>query len=197
MSRGFGKDRKFETRPIMRVDLALEVVAPLRGEIRRSRVRELLYQLRDLGLQFGVVSYDTWGSVESIQTLQGECFMAENLSVNKDPSPYEMLKEAIYDGRLLCYEMPMLAMELATIRRDDKTGKIDYSPNGKQDVSHSIAGAVFQAERAWAGGASSQWAIVTTVSSQPRSGFADDSEKLWWKVMRNIPLTEEEINRIK
>jgi hypothetical protein len=32
----------------------------------------------------------------------------------------------VYDGRLLCYEMPVLAMELATIRRDDKTGKIDH-----------------------------------------------------------------------
>jgi hypothetical protein len=197
VSRGFGKDRKYESRPIMRVDLALEVVAPLRGEIRISSVRELLYQLRDLGLQFGVVSYDTWGSVESIQTLQGEGFMAENLSVDKDPSAYEMLKEAIYDGRLLCYEMPVLAMELATICRDDKTGKIDHPPNGKKDVSDSIAGAVFQAEKAWAGGASSQWASVTTVAPQPRSGFADDNEKLWWKVMHNIPLTEDEINRIK
>jgi hypothetical protein len=126
ISRGFGSEKKYETRPIIRVDLALQVIAPPGGEIRISSIREILYQLRDVGMQFGKVSYDTWGSVESIQTLQGEGFSAESLSVDTDPAPYEATKEAIYDGRLLCYEMPVLAMELATIRRDDKTGKIDH-----------------------------------------------------------------------
>jgi hypothetical protein len=49
MSRGFGREKKFETKPVIRVDLALEVLAPPRGEIRTSSIRELLYQLRDLG----------------------------------------------------------------------------------------------------------------------------------------------------
>jgi hypothetical protein len=103
-------------------------------------------------MQFGKVSYDTWGSVESIQTLQGEGFSAESLSVDTDPAPYEATKEVIYDGRLLCYEMPVLAMELATIRRDDKTGKTDHPIDGHKDVSDGVAGAVWHAEQAFVGG---------------------------------------------
>jgi phage terminase large subunit-like protein len=198
VSRGFGKDRKYESRPIMRVDLALEVVAPLRGEIRISSVRELFYRLRDMGMMFGMISYDTWGSAESIQTLQGEGFSAEDLSVDRDASPYETLKEAIYDGRLICYDMPVLAMELATVHRDDSTGKIDHLPNGKKDVSDAIAGAVWQAEKGWSNGAGSrQWARVTGTASEFKFGGSDDNEILWDKVNRGIPLTEAEIYRLK
>jgi hypothetical protein len=127
VSRGFGREKKFETKPVIRVDLALEVIPPPRGEIRISSIRNLLYEMRDMGMEFRDVTYDSWGSDESIQTLKSEGFLADNLSVDEDSAPYEALKETIYDGRLLCYEMPVLAMELATIRRDDKTGKIDHS----------------------------------------------------------------------
>jgi hypothetical protein len=197
ISRGFGREKKFETKPIIRVDLALEIVAPQRGEIRISSIREILYQLRDLGMQFGMVSYDTWGSLESIQTLQAEGFTADNLSVDTDPAPYEMTKEAIYDSRLQCYEMPVLAMELATLRKDDKTGRIDHPPNGKKDVADGVAGAVFHAEKAFSTGVTSQWANVTTVRPEAQFGFLDDQEELWDKVARNIPLNEEEIGRLK
>jgi hypothetical protein len=130
VTRGFGPDRKFETKPIVRVDLALEIVAPPRGEIRISSIRELLYMLRDLGMQFGIVSYDAWGSEESIQTLKNEGFYAELLSVDKDSAPYEATKECCYDGRLVCYYHPILAMEFATVRKDEKTGKIDHPSHG-------------------------------------------------------------------
>src|SRR5215469_7021379 len=129
VSRGYGREKKFETRPIIRVDLALQIIAPPHGEIRIASVRELLYQLRDLGMQFQVVSYDSFASEDSIQILKSEGFTAEKLSVDLDASAYEATKEAIYDERLLCYEMPILRKELATIRRDDKTGKIDHPPN--------------------------------------------------------------------
>ena len=87
VSRGFGREKKFETRPIIRIDLSLQIVAPPRGEIRISAVREVLYaaevardgtrhrQLRQLG------------SEESIQTLKGEGFNAEKLSVDTDGAP--------------------------------------------------------------------------------------------------------------
>ena len=139
VSRGFGRERKFEEKPVIRLDLALEVIAPQHGEIRISSIREILYQLRDLGMQFGKVSYDSWGSEESIQTLNGEGFLAENLSVDTDPAPYESAKEAIYDERLLGYEMPVLEMEPATVRRDDKTGKIDHSSHGCFDGKVRVA----------------------------------------------------------
>jgi hypothetical protein len=195
VSRGFGREKKFETRPLIRVDIALEVVAPPSGEIRISSIRELLYKLRDMGLQFQTVSYDSWGSEESIQILKAEGFNAENLSVDKDSAPYEAVKEAIYDGRLLCYDHPRLAMQLATIRKDDKTGKIDHPPQGQKDISDRLAGAVWHAEKAFSEGVTGQWANVKAV--QTYTPQIDDSDLLWEKVYNNIPLTEAEIARLK
>jgi hypothetical protein len=195
ISRGFGREKKFETRPLIRVDLALEVIAPPRGEIRISSIRELLYRLRDMGLQFQLVTYDSFASEESIQILKAEGFNADNLSVDTDATPYEAVKEAIYDGRLLCYDHPILAMELATVRKDDKTGKIDHPPHGKKDVSDSLAGAVWHAEKAFSEGVTGQWAEVKSVTTYTPP--IDDSELLWDKVYRGIPLNEDEIRRLK
>ncbi len=195
VSRGFGREKKFETRPLIRVDLALEIVAPPRGEIRISSVRELLYKLRDMGLQFQTVSYDSWGSEESIQILKSEGFSAENLSVDKDSAPYESVKEAIYDGRLLCYDHPRLAMQLATVRKEDKTGKIDHPPHGQKDICDAVAGAVWHAEKAFAGGVTAQWQDVRTIQTATRQ--PDDNDVLWDKVYNNVPLTEAEIARLK
>ena len=196
VSLGFGREKKFETRPLIRVDLALQIIAPPKGEIRIAAVRELLYRLRDLGMQFQMVSYDSFASEESLQILRQEGFVAENLSVDIDPAAYQAVKEAIYDERLICYDMPILRKELATVRRDDKTGKIDHIPSGSKDVSDAVAGAVWHAEQAYAGGSSGEWLEVRGVSTFDKNKLADNDE-LWRKVYANIPLTPEEIDRIK
>jgi hypothetical protein len=195
VSRGFGREKKFETRPIIRLDLALEIVAPPRGETRIASVRELLYQLRDLGLQFQLVTYDSFASEESIQILKAEGFNADNLSVDTDAAPYEALKEAIYDGRLLCCEHPKLALELATVRKDEKTGKVDHPPHGQKDICDAVAGAVWHAEKAFAEGVTAQWQGVRTI--QTATLQPDDNDVLWDKVYNNVPLTEAEIARLK
>jgi hypothetical protein len=122
-------------------------------------------------------------------------FNANNLSVDTDASPYEALKEAIYDGRLLCYDHPRLAMPLATVRKDDKTGKIDHPPHGQKDISDSLAGAVWHAEKAFAEGVTGQWNEVRSVTTFTPQ--IDDSELLWEKVYKGIPLNEAEIARLK
>ena len=195
VSRGFGREQKYETRPIIRIDLALEIVAPPRGEISIASVRGLLYQLRDLGLQFQLVTYDSFASEDSIQILKAEGFSADNLSVDTDTAPYEALREAIYDGRLLCYEHPRLAMQLATVRKDEKTGQIDHPVHGQKDISDSVAGVVWHAEKSFAEGTTAQWLNVRGI--QTSAPEPDDSDLLWEKVYNNIPLTEAEIARLK
>nr|UXE44999.1 hypothetical protein Hi04_10k_c4039_00007 [uncultured bacterium] len=181
ISLGFGREKKFEQRPIIRVDLVLQIVAPPKGEIRIAAVRELLYRLRDLGMQFQIVSYDSFASEDSIQILKQEGFEADNLSVDLDPAAYQATKEAIYDERLLCYEMPILRQELATVRRDDKTGKIDHPVHGSKDCSDAVAGAVWHAEQAFAGGTSGEWQEVRTISTYDRTKL-DDNDALWWNI---------------
>ncbi len=68
--------RVYEWKPIIRVDLAPRVVPPRGGEIDIPTVRSLIYRLHDLGaeyghqgLQFGLVTFDTFGSQESVKAL--------------------------------------------------------------------------------------------------------------------------------
>jgi hypothetical protein len=79
--------------------------APPRGEIRISSVRELLYQLRDLGTQFGAVRYDSWGSEESIQILKSQGFSAINLSVMPRSKFSRAFGSSMYSGSFMHKEI--------------------------------------------------------------------------------------------
>ena len=124
------------------------VVAPPNGEILVSTVRGVLYELHKLGMEFGKISYDSWGSHESIQILQREGYEAELLSVDTTIQPYATLKEAIYDGRLLSYYVPKLEEELLGLQYDAKGNKIDHRPNGSKDLTDALAGAVYHCSQA-------------------------------------------------
>lgn len=195
--KGIGQDKHYETRPVIRMDLVLQIVAPKRGEIQISSVRGVLYQLRDLGMDFGKVSYDSWGSDESIQTLNAEGFTAERFSVDTSTEPYEQAKQALYDDRVMCYKNPILALELSTIMIDLKANKVDHPPHGSKDVSDAFAGVVSHCEEGFTGGSTSQWKDVLSVSAVNRGDFADKQEELWFKVQNNIPLSEEELDQLK
>jgi hypothetical protein len=197
INRGVGSDKRSETRPLIRIDLALQIIAPPKGEINIAAVRGILYQFRELGMQFGTISYDSWGSDESIQTLRSEGFTAEMLSVDRTAEPYMAAKEAIYDGRVECYHMPILERELTTLIFDAKRDKVDHPPHGSKDVADCFAAVISQCESAFAGGATSQWGNVITVTAVSRTAPIDDQDELWEKIARGIPLSQEEINRIR
>lgn len=195
--KGIGQDKHYETRPVIRMDLVLQIVAPKRGEIQISSVRGIIYKLRDLGMQFGKVTYDSWGSDESIQTLNAEGFNADNFSVDRTTEPYEQCKMAIYDDRVLCYRMPILGLELSTIMIDLKHNKVDHPPLGTKDCSDAFAAVVSHCESGFMGGATSQWKDILTVTAVDRADFGDDQEMLWFKAQNGIPMSPEELERLK
>ena len=80
--RGIAKDQHYEVCPEIRTAILLRVAAPPNGEILVSTVRGVLYELHKLGMEFGKISYDSWGSHESIQILQRQGYEAELLSVD-------------------------------------------------------------------------------------------------------------------
>jgi hypothetical protein len=197
VERGVGPDKRTETRPLIRIDLALQIIAPPKGEITISAVRALFYQLRELGMQFGNISYDNWGSDESIQTLRAEGFAAEFLSVDRTAEAYMVAKEAIYDGRVECYHMPVLEKELNTLIFDARRDKVDHPPHGSKDVADCFAAVVFHCETGFMGGATSQWADVITISAVSGISPIDDQYDLWDRIARGIPLSPEQIDRLR
>ena len=66
-------------------------------------------------MQFGLVTFDQFQSQESIKSLKDAGFKADTFSVDHDTTAYDVLKQALYDERLLCYEFPKLEVELAQL----------------------------------------------------------------------------------
>lgn len=142
-----------EKLPVIRVDLLVRIVPPRDGEIDIPRIRGLLYQLRDrFGMCFGKVTFDTFGSQESVKKMSDEGFTCSVFSVDRDPTAYETLKTAIYDERVLCYEVSKLAEELATL--EWAGDKVDHpsTAGSSKDLSDCLAAVVQHCEDGWRAG---------------------------------------------
>jgi hypothetical protein len=157
-----------ERKPLIRVDLALRMVAPRGGEIDIPRMRAICYQLqRSYGMNFGKISYDTFGSQESVKTMHDEGFDAEILSVDKDNTPYDMLRTAIYDERILCYHVPVLERELGQLERGPT--KIDHpaTHGASKDIADALAAVVYHCEESWRVGESSRGLFQLGIVERP------------------------------
>ena len=71
------------------------------------------------------------------------------MSVDTTPEPYDTLKTAFYENRILLYEYPPLFQELVALEEDftGRIRKIDHPKNGKKDTSDSLAGTIFTLSR--------------------------------------------------
>jgi hypothetical protein len=188
VQRGFGPSAKIETKPVIRVDMLLRVVAPPHGEILAANVRGLFYQLSELGMQFGKVSYDRFGSLESIQTLNRQGFPAEIFSVDANLLAFEQLRSALYDERVLCYRVPKLEDELVHLELDTKRGKVDHPPRGSKDLADALAGVIAHCEQNFV-----EMPVPLSLGSTcPES----DIEEIWAKVGAGIPISEQEFDRL-
>lgn len=78
-----------------------------------------------------------------IQILRRNGFKAGIQSIDKDSLPYDMLKTALYDGRISCPEHPKLFDELISLKRNEQTGKVDHIPSKSKDLSDALAGVVY------------------------------------------------------
>jgi hypothetical protein len=144
---GFKKVKRAEDQeevlPIIQMDFTLEVRPPKNGEITFSNIRELIYQLRDCGINIKWVSFDTYQSTDSIQIMRQKGFNSGTCSMDRTPVPYEFTKAAFYDGRLRIPEHDKLFQELKGLERNVTTSKIDHPSKGSKDISDSLAGVVY------------------------------------------------------
>lgn len=186
-----------ELRPIIRVAMILEIVAPYQGNIGPQHVRGLYYQMAALGMHFRLITYDTFGSMESISILNEEGYNAEVFSVDRSPEAYETLKVAMDDERVQCYYVPKLENELLYVEWDELKGKIEHPALGSKDLADALAAAVHHAERAFYSGlrVTDKKPIMVESDAEKEPGEAD--EELWDKLASGTPLTPDEMKRMK
>jgi len=127
------------------VDFMLRIKAPPGGEIYFSDIREMIFKLRELEFRIAGITFDGWQSIDSIQILKEKGFNCEVLSVDRDTSAYDTMKEKIYAGKLKCYRYEPFLQELRRLELVKGT-KVDHPPHGgSKDVADAVAGAVYAA----------------------------------------------------
>ena len=133
-----------ETLPRYHIDGVLEVRPPKGGEILFWKIRNVLYLLRDQGLNIRWVSLDTFQSKDTMQILKQKGFFTGTLSMDVNTLPYEITKAALYDGRITMPFHERLRKELAQLEVDPKKGKIDHPSvaGSSKDLSDALAGVV-------------------------------------------------------
>lgn len=132
-----------ERAPVVQIDLALEIKPPLGGEIEFSRIRNILYKLRELGLPIKWVSLDSYQSRDSLQILRQQGFTCGMLSMDTSIEPYMMLKQALYDGRVWMPQHERLQRELLALEMDYRKGKVDHNALNSKDISDALAGVTY------------------------------------------------------
>ena len=137
-----------EKRPIIIIDFMIRVLPPKGGRIDLDNLRVLLYTFKVLSgiSNFHSVTYDQFESESQIAALVSEGYNAHRFSVDKKSVEcYGLLRAALSDRRLSCYEYGPLAEDLASMERTPK-GKIDHRPGGTKDVADTVAANVYKIE---------------------------------------------------
>lgn len=170
MVRVVGKLTEIELLPIIRFDGLLRITPPRGDEIQFHKVREILYLLRDKGLNIKWVTFDSYQSVDSIQLLRQKGFVTGMQSVDRTDTAYVMTKSAFYDGRIEAPTHERCLLEFLSLEKDNKTGKVDHPPNFSKDVSDGVSGVVY--------GLSTRREVWAMYGVPIRSDFADSKSSV-------------------
>jgi hypothetical protein len=136
-------ERVTEVLPVIAYDLLLRVLPPRDGEIDFSKIRQIIYDLRDNhGLPIKVVTTDGFQSTDFRQILARKGFATEYLSMDRNNQPYNTFRSALYDKRIILPRHQTLVKELTELEyvQMKNKEKIDHKPRGSKDVADAVCG---------------------------------------------------------
>lgn len=145
---GFTKVKRgehIEVLPQIHIDAVLEIMPPKNGEILFHKIRSMIYAMKSEGLNIKWVTFDSYQSTDSLQLLKQQGFIVGRISTDTSTVPYEVTKQALYDGRISMPTHDLLRKELVSLEKDSKKNKIDHPPNGSKDVADAFASVVYGA----------------------------------------------------
>ncbi|MBQ9368107.1 MAG: hypothetical protein IJT83_10020 [Victivallales bacterium] len=134
--------------PCVCIDGLLEIVPPAVDEIDISLIGDLV-ELLNARLVIEGVSADSFQSAALLQrmrklrNLHGRRIRAGVLSVDTSPAPYNEVKQALRDGRLIFPNFLKVKKELRELIRDPRTNRIDHPLEGSKDVSDALAACTY------------------------------------------------------
>ena len=155
------------------VDLLMRIGAGPLGKIDFEDIRQIIYQLKNMGYSIKKCTMDGFQSEDMMQILTKKSIRAEYLSLDRNIEPYNTFKEVVYTGRLNCHPMPKAKEEMSRLEVI-KGVKVDHPAGGSKDVADALCGAVYNVIT---DGGASVGVAGTSTWGQPKSEVSLDGQK--------------------
>lgn len=132
-----------ESAPVFFVDFMLRIIPPRSEEVSLGDVRRLVYELSSRGFPIRTVTMDRFQSADSIAKFHKKGYKSDVVSVDSSSDPYDFLKEALYEDRMIMYEYEPVQTELLRLEWDQRRHKVDHPKDGSKDVADALAGVIY------------------------------------------------------
>ena len=127
-----------------KLEFAINIRPEPGSEIPFYKIRNFIYYLKfELGYNIRLVTCDSFQSVDTIQQLNLHGVDSKVLSVDRSRAPYDALKNAFNEERIIMPYIPHLEKELLELEDDKARNKIDHPIDGSKDTSDAMTGAIY------------------------------------------------------
>ena len=128
--------------PIVVVDAVAWWEPKIEGPVNLSEVKQWIQNLRRLGFDIGMVSFDRWQSFDIQNELQQVGMRTDTVSVAK--KHYEDMAMLVYEERLVMPSIELLFEELTQLKIM-KNDRVDHPRKKSKDLADAVCGAIFGA----------------------------------------------------
>jgi hypothetical protein len=128
--------------PFVVVDAVAWWEPKIEGPVNLSEVKQWIQNLRRLGFDIGLVSFDRWQSFDIQNELKAVGMRTDTVSVAK--KHYEDMAMLIYEERLVMPAIELLFEELTELKIM-KGNRVDHPRKSSKDLADAVCGAVFGA----------------------------------------------------
>jgi hypothetical protein len=128
--------------PIVVVDAVAWWEPKVEGPVNLSEVKQWIQNLRRLGFNIGLVSFDRWQSFDIQNELKQVGMRTDTVSVAK--KHYEDMAMLVYEERLAMPAIDLLFEELTELKIM-KNNRVDHPRKSSKDLADAVCGAIFGA----------------------------------------------------
>jgi len=128
--------------PVVVVDAVAYWEPRVEGPVDLSEVKQWIQNLRRVGFDIGMVSFDRWQSFDIQNELKAVGIRTDTVSVAK--KHYEDMAMLIYEERLVMPSIDLLFEELTELKIM-RNNKVDHPRKKSKDLADAVCGAVFGA----------------------------------------------------
>lgn len=128
--------------PVVVVDAVAWWEPKTEGPVNLSEVKQWIQNLRRLGFNIGIVSFDRWQSFDIQNELNQVGMRTDTVSVAK--KHYEDMAMLVYEERLAMPAIDLLFEELTELKIM-KNDKVDHPRKKSKDLADAVCGAIFGA----------------------------------------------------